>query len=462
MTTILSTVIECAIDILCVIAVGSAQNCVVATVRMASTIDNTNINRFQVLCHEQVYRLDEMMEGAVSVHGRGNFPTLNIQLKELVRVVRDKLEQDGVTIRDVRLNGGAASYILGCEEEQIYNDLDLIFGVDLATASDFQKVKNAVLNSLLEFLPEGVNRERMSSCSLKEAYVQKMVKINTPNDRWSLISLSNNRGRNVELKFVDRMKRQFEFSVDSFQIILNSLLAFYDISETPPMDERFYPTVVAESVYGDFSLALFHLNNKLIATRSPEEIRGGGLFKYCNLLVRGYVPADVCDIKPLERYMCSRFFIDFPDVYQQRQKLEKYLVNHLSDALMRYNYLMTLYSVVDHSTICLMGHERRQALSLIQHCASHILMQQEQRAFMKQRHMQHFDSDNFTPVTGGALTVPTLDQPNDLIIDQVYYGTSYTLPPLSSDQYYGYAAPYMISYPQVGGGCPTCPSYLQC
>jgi len=86
------------------------------------------------------------------------------------------------------------------------------------------------------------------------------------------------------------------------QIILDSLLTFYEVSRTDNtiittatkstatttptkptattttacMSEHFYPTVVAESVYGSFDVAIHHLNNKLIATRNPEEIRGGG------------------------------------------------------------------------------------------------------------------------------------------------------------------------------------------
>ncbi len=75
----------------------------------------------------------------------------------------------------------------------------------------------------------------MSPCALKEAYVSKMVKV-CEGDRWSLIALGNgpainssSKGRScsVELKFVDTMRRQYEFSVDSFQIVLDSLMLFY-------------------------------------------------------------------------------------------------------------------------------------------------------------------------------------------------------------------------------------------
>lgn len=402
------------------------------------------MNRFQVLCYEQVDRLNKVMEDVIPIHGRGNFPTLDVKLKDLVQVVRDKLKAEGVCVRDIRLNGGAASYIFGTDSVRSYNDVDLIFGVDLSRGSnhtELQKIKNCVLGCLVDFLPDGVNKEKMSSCSLKEAYVQKMVKVcNEHGDKWSLISLSNNKGKNVELKFVDKMKRQFEFSVDSFQIILDSLLTFYEISSAP-MSERFYPTVVAESMYGDFLEAWHHLDNKLIATRNPEEIRGGGLLKYCYLLTRAYNPAEKVDIRAMERYMCSRFFIDFSDINQQRQKLESYLSNHFSDEEdLKHEYLMTLYRVVDESTICLMGHERRQTLNLIHQLACQVYMEQERRAQSKVLEMQQFD------------------QLNNLTIDQVFFHGPFSVS--NGTQYYN----IMPNVFQMNAPCPHCPPppFLQC
>lgn len=207
-----------------------------------------------------------------------------------------------------------------------YNDLDLIFTLELPTQKHYERVKQAVLDSLLDLLPEGTSKKRMSSCTLKEAYVSKMVKVND-SDRWSLIALGNNKTHSVELKFVDRMKRKYEFSVDSFHIMLDTLFLFYNCARMPITD-NFYPTVVGESVYGNFNDALIHLHKKLIATKSPEEIRGGGLLKYCNLLVKNYRPAWPEQVKTMERYMCSRFFIDFPDLTGQHNKLCKFLDNH--------------------------------------------------------------------------------------------------------------------------------------
>ena len=345
--------------------------CHFTNTKLATSMDNESSS--QVLTFEQVARLDRVLDQVVQIHGRGNFPTLEVHLKELIEVVSYGLKEDGLKVREIHLNGSTASSILTTEKSFSYNDIDLIFGVEIRSHSHLQQIKNVVLDSLLNFFPDGVSKDRMSSCTLKEAYVQKMVKVSNDKDRWSLISLTNKDGKNIELKFVDTMRRQFEFSVDSFQIGLDSLLGFYKLSPVP-MKPNFFPTVVAISVYGDIKVALFHLDNKLIATRNPEEIRGGGLLKYCNLLVRNYIPENLEEIRLLERYMCSRFFIDFGDIKQQHQKLESYLANHfIDDPRTKYNYLAVLYNIVSHSTVCLMGHERRQTLQLIsclskQHC----------------------------------------------------------------------------------------------
>ena len=138
-----------------------------------------------------------------------------------------------------------------------------------------------------------------------------------------------------------------------------------------------YPVVVAESMYGDFQEAMTHLQYKLISTRKPEEIRGGGLLKYSNLLVRDFKPACEAEIKTLERYMCSRFFIDFPDVAEQQKKIESYLRNHfIGEEKSKYDYLMTLHGVVNQSTVCLMGLERRQTLNMIALMALKVLGEQ--------------------------------------------------------------------------------------
>ncbi|XP_031413752.1 terminal nucleotidyltransferase 5C [Clupea harengus] len=332
--------------------------------------------RFHNLTQEQVETLDQVLTEVIPIHGRGNFPTLEVRPKDIIHVVRDKLVAKEIKVRDVRLNGSTASHVLVKENGTSYKDLDIIFGVELPKQEDFQIIKEVVLSCLLDFLPQGVNKDKITALTMKEAYVQKMVKVFTEHDRWSLISLSNNSGKNVELKFVNSLRRQFEFSVDSFQIILDRMLESYLEAEQRQVAEA-QRVVVAESMYGDFEQAMDHLRYRLIATRNPEEIRGGGLLKYSNLLVREFKPASETEIKTLERYMCSRFFIDFPDVNEQQRKIESYLRNHfIGEEKSKYDYLMTLRRVVDESTVCLMGHERRQTLNMITILALKVLGEQ--------------------------------------------------------------------------------------
>ena len=100
--------------------------------------------------------------------------------------------------------------------------------------------------------------------TLAPSLALQMVKVND-SDRWSLITLGNNRSKSVELKFVDSMRRQYEFSVDSFHILLDTLFLFYECAGgDTPIGDNFYPTVVGESMYGDFHAALFHLHKKLV------------------------------------------------------------------------------------------------------------------------------------------------------------------------------------------------------
>ncbi|XP_056625781.1 uncharacterized protein LOC130438050 [Triplophysa dalaica] len=183
--------------------------------------------RFHKLTQEQVKNLDQVLTEVIPIHGRGNFPTLEIKPKDIIHVVRDRLILKNIKVKDVRLNGSTASHVLVKENGTSYKDLDIIFGVELPKQEDFQIIKEVVLGCLLDFLPKGVNKDKITALTMKEAYVQKMVKVFNEHDRWSLISLSNNRGKNVELKFVNSLRRQFEFSVDSFQIILDTMLQSY-------------------------------------------------------------------------------------------------------------------------------------------------------------------------------------------------------------------------------------------
>ena len=94
--------------------------------------------RFHSLNAEQVEVLDQVLSEVVPIHGRGNFPTLELRPRDIIMAVRARLEKQGILVKDVRLNGSTASHVLVQDNGTSYKDLDIIFGVELPKQEDFQ------------------------------------------------------------------------------------------------------------------------------------------------------------------------------------------------------------------------------------------------------------------------------------------------------------------------------------
>jgi hypothetical protein len=337
------------------------------------------------LSFDQVQRLCSVLTEPVTLPPKdpgSNFPVLHISPAAIVKVVRQRLIRKGITIRGIRMNGSAASYCL-CENhadsslpELKFNDVDLIFGVSIderCRERDFHIIKEEVLTSLLDFFPEESSKARISGHLLEETYTRKMVLVMTPKIEWSLFSLGDETGtRSIELKFVNKIQRQFEFTVDSFQICLDEYFTYGRCMEESPVaiSAQFFPTVHAISVYPDYEEAMKHLNERLIHTQNPEEIRGGGLLKYCTLLVNGFKPAESSLMAKLEAYMCSRFFIDFPTDFQQYYKIRLCVTTRflsVRELGKCQEFLKILFTVVGSQARCLMESERQKTMSVILH-----------------------------------------------------------------------------------------------
>lgn len=136
-----------------------------------STITEVESSNISVLGWEQVQRLDAILTETIPIHGRGNFPTLEMKPRQIVKVVRSRMEERNIHVRDVRLNGSAASHVLHEDSGLGYKDLDLIFCADMKGESDFQIVKDIVLDCLLDFLPDVVNKQKISPLTLKVGYI---------------------------------------------------------------------------------------------------------------------------------------------------------------------------------------------------------------------------------------------------------------------------------------------------
>lgn len=55
--------------------------------------------RFAILTYEQVRRVDTVLNEMVALEGRGNFPALELKLKDLLTSVKDRLLKEGLKVR---------------------------------------------------------------------------------------------------------------------------------------------------------------------------------------------------------------------------------------------------------------------------------------------------------------------------------------------------------------------------
>ncbi|CAF0744295.1 unnamed protein product [Didymodactylos carnosus] len=565
---------------------NNSSSIIQSTPTLPSTLPLLSSNKTQ-LTTEQIDKLKKVLDRPISnlfVEFKQNFLSNNIE------------------IDSIRLNGGAASYVLTTDDDFVYRDLDILFFVKSPLNSEqktnlFSKseshtcdvwtiIKYIVCECLLSYFINNKQDDYSHHyiSSLIDAYSNKNIKITHDNDSWALLSLQNPSGQNLELKFVEKLKRQWQFSVDSFQIVLDPLLTFspttltkqefilpntksicpsissitktittknltvqainglniikrqqQDLNDNSEMnvnsddgqdltfgfftplsrspilstlhdDEneqeetgkcQTYSSTLATittisnvsdayvncleskedndenvlndnakkfdngdnllqfhisvhendssddgivmdeededdddnhtifltpasppttpvpitkaatsndliidvySVYNDINAAINHLNNKLISTYEPEQMRGGGLLKYCNLLARGFVPADRLTLSKMEKYMCSRFFIDYKSLDEQVYILRGYIESHFA-------------RTISASTVCLFKDDKGAILQYIYHLrrqyfdeCRRLSLPFDNRATMKlqQHHIYYSSSSSASSTSSGS------------------------------------------------------------
>ena len=454
---------------------------------------------------EQVDKLRRVLTPIIPIYPSpptSTFPTLHITPRDFLRDVLIRLKENGIEISSVHLHGGAASYVLINDSDFIYRDIDILFHVKTPLSSEQQTtlfssnnqsylcdvwtiIKYVVSSCLIKYMPNTKTCTQYFVSSILDVYTKKNIQITSEQASWALLSLQNLLGQNLELKFVENLKRQWQFSVDSFQIDIKPILVekintssvrmistnnlligaingltilnrdqtkehdlqpgplefgFFTPSSSPNgipnydhkqyqtlatittietssannhgmykiirkdqrdhclysetsqsrsrspklsnspageddqsdstlqfqfsinedvddgieadvgdstneddeqqfrtpsdaesssnVDSSHLPQIQVHSFYKDLNEALHHLNNKIIATYEPETIRGGGLLKYCDLLARNYQPYDAAIMTHMQRYMCSRFFIDYKTVREQLHVIAHYIGTH--------------------------------------------------------------------------------------------------------------------------------------
>jgi hypothetical protein len=139
----------------------------------------TKMSNYGLLNWEQVQRLDELLNKPIPIHGRYSsfsvnsgvnysssstastpspspspqqqqyssssaaaLPTLNVKLKDFIRELNKRLISRRVNIKEIRINGGVASYVLAKDHSYQFSDIDIIFSTDLLQMNDEQTDTN--------------------------------------------------------------------------------------------------------------------------------------------------------------------------------------------------------------------------------------------------------------------------------------------------------------------------------
>ncbi len=55
-------------------------------------------DRFSILTFDQVKRIDSVLNEVVALEGRGNFPAIELKLKDLLTAVKDRLLKEGLKV----------------------------------------------------------------------------------------------------------------------------------------------------------------------------------------------------------------------------------------------------------------------------------------------------------------------------------------------------------------------------
>lgn len=216
-----------------------------------SNSNNNNSNNSKVyLNHEQIDKLKHVLDRSISIYSSSSIslPTLNLIPRYFLRQLAHKLKEYSIDITSIRLNGGAASYVLVNDPNFLYRDIDILISIQTPLSSEQKTtlfssnnqsytcdvwtiIKYIICSCLLEHIHNATSPDQTSQqythhyiSNVLDTYARKNIKISSDQDSWALLSLQNYSGQNLELKFVENLKRQWQFSVDSFQINLEPLL----------------------------------------------------------------------------------------------------------------------------------------------------------------------------------------------------------------------------------------------
>jgi len=323
-----------------------------------------------VLHPRQVDRLETVLNSLVLINGVQDvesppLPTLACRPIDFLDVLLRNMAMSDIQVSDVRLYGGAASYVIS-DSSSSFNDIDIMIHVDFDAKTQhlyLNGIKSVVLMSLREVIKDVLTNwcttqipaaSILDDKTLTKAYIAKMYRHigsehnlgNDENNIWSLFSFNNFEGRNIEIKFIHTLKRQYTFSIDSWQIDLSNFLRKLN---NRCVAQRNGLRTICYCLFPDLKVAYEDVKRRLVRVVKPETVRGGCFLRYVDLLYKGYKLPSNRGIIEQELVMLERFLLDFPDQTKQSEALDGYLQSHMGSCTPGYKllYVRLLESIMN-------------------------------------------------------------------------------------------------------------------
>lgn len=311
-----------------------------------SSTSSSSGNERAVLTSWQARQLKSFLSKEFFLSDKSGKLTIKISLEGFLKRLQHIVEQKKIQIPcdGLRLVGGCASMILSLEEgnearldDFMVNDIDIDFHV--GSNIPFFHILECEEDCLSSFLEEqtGTHLDLRTIC---DSFFFEMIRVNTEEESWSLITVGNvDTGFHLDLRFIEKTKRSYAFSSDSFSILLNPLFSVYSINIPNP--------IPFESDYGDVYEALHHLKSRKLKTKNPEQIRRG-IFRICLELSKGRTFETQEEEQEMRFIFTKTFIKEFhdPDIFSTM--LSKFLVKHPANELSFLNHLFQFVINSEH------------------------------------------------------------------------------------------------------------------
>lgn len=316
------------------------------------------------LSSNQVKLVEKIISEQIKINPKIGSEFILLTPLQFLKSIYYKCKIQNIQINNICLIGGTASYIVSQNFEQKinidYNDID--FNIYTSASIElFQNIRNIIFECFFElyenqilnkkddinqtiyikdqFFNNNLNNGSRSNNLVKysemnfddkisykskicEKYLSKLVLISNKDELWSLHGFGNYCEQIMDIKIVNNLKRYYEFSIDSFQIGILSLIDinfdyinlnnkiqnehYFDClclkrcfhnshiqNKNIKLDECFDKLKITKHLplyckYINAKNALDHLKNRLIMTNNIDKIFGGGLLKYILLITKNY------------------------------------------------------------------------------------------------------------------------------------------------------------------------------